>query len=180
MAYFLSIVLIMASWLVPPDKDARNFRLRTLEGERVSLNQFQGKVLLLHFWATWSSPSTAELERLQDLHKKYRSRGLRVLAIAVDDSRDRVRQFISRHPFQLLVAHDRKARVAASYQVETIPSTFLIDRDGRIRAVYRGGRSETYFADLVYRIEKLLAEKATTKSKKVTSSFADLVLGVWP
>ena len=179
MAYVMSTFLLMTALLMPPDREARNFRLRTLDGERITLSQFHGQVLLMHFWATWSTASQTPLKRLEALQAKYLARGFRVLAVSVDDRAKQAGDFVRQHQIGLQVAHDRKGRVAASYRVETIPSTFLIDRDGRIRVIYRG-RLQDSFADMVRQVEKLLDEQSTTKNKKLTSSFANLVLGDWP
>lgn len=112
---------------------APNFDLASLDGKRVKLSDYRGKVVLLNFWATWCSPCKTEMPWFVDLQKKYGNDGLVVLGVAMDDSStSRIAEFASEVGvnYPILLGNDQ---ISDDYgNVQYLPTTFYIDRDGKI------------------------------------------------
>jgi peroxiredoxin/Tfp pilus assembly protein PilF len=118
-------------------KKAPAFQLKNLDGVTVSSSSFQGKVLVLDFWATWCGPCVAELPKLQDLFKKYeRNPGVRVVAINTEVNDKEVKKFIEKRGFTFPVLMDKGT--TAVYGVQGIPALFVVDRTGLIRYKHEG------------------------------------------
>ncbi|MBA4377383.1 MAG: hypothetical protein C0395_01780 [Gemmatimonas sp.] len=122
---------------------APDFTLETVAGDRTTLGEAlaHGPVIL-DFWATWCGPCRQALPALQVLHERYASRGLSVLAVSVDEPRNRPKIGATARALGLTipVLIDTEKRASQLYRVEAVPMTFLIDREGRIRSLHRGYR----------------------------------------
>jgi peroxiredoxin len=112
---------------------APDFELASLDGRKVKLSDYRGKAVLLNFWATWCSPCKVEMPWFVDLQKKYGNDGLVVLGVAMDDSdTPKIAQFASEMGvnYPVLLGTDK---VSEQYgNVQFLPTTFYIDREGRI------------------------------------------------
>ncbi len=106
------------------------FTLPDVQGTMHALPK--GEVLLLNFWATWCPPCRREIPSMALLHDKYASRGLKIIAVSVDQRREDLVDFMKeyRMPFQVL--HDADSAVSRQYGVFRYPESFLIDRDGKV------------------------------------------------
>jgi peroxiredoxin len=114
-------------------KPAPDFQLASLDGKNLKLSDYHGKAVLLNFWATWCEPCKIEMPWFVDLQKKYGPQGLQVLGIAMDDASPKdIAEFAQkmRVNYPIVVG---KEEVGAKYGgVQFLPSTFYIDRDGKI------------------------------------------------
>ena len=109
------------------------------DDQRVDLTALRGRVVLLNFWATWCAGCEIEMPRLVEWQDKYRAEGLSIVGVSMDDSSEPVRVFLSEHRVNYpIVMGDEKLGLAYG-GVLGLPVTFLIDREGRIRARYQGG-----------------------------------------
>lgn len=113
-----------------------------LDGKGVRLSKLRGKVVLVDFWASWCAPCREELPVLDALYKKYRARGLEVIAVNQDRSRAKLTQFLRRVPLSFPVVHDENGSVAGRYSPPKMPSSYLIDRRGLVRHVQAGFRAK--------------------------------------
>lgn len=105
----------------------------TLTGDSVHLGAANEPVTVMNVWATWCTSCREEMQDLQGLQNEYRSRGVRVLGISVDEADGiRVRKFVEKEKLTFDIVHDQEGRVQGLYQVSGIPNTFIIARDGRI------------------------------------------------
>jgi peroxiredoxin len=117
------------------------FELADLSAGTVSLDRYRGKVLLLHFWATFCGPCRREMPQLQALWRQYRERGLVVLGIAADrGSVSVIREFVHDSGITFPVLQDRDGTVRNRYEVVVLPTTYLVGRDGRITGRAPGSR----------------------------------------
>lgn len=97
-----------------------------------------GKVVVVHFWATWCMPCTRSFPALQALYTKLRARGLEVIAVSVDDEKDGIADFAKRHGATFPVGWDEGHKVTEGYKVQSMPSTYVIDRRGSIVNTHAG------------------------------------------
>ncbi len=114
-------------------KVSPDFTLQSLDGKAVHLSDFRGKAILLNFWATWCEPCKVEMPWIVDLQKKYASKGLQVVGVAMDDaSPDEISKFTQQMGVNYPVVIG-KDEVADSYGgLPFLPTTFYIGRDGKI------------------------------------------------
>ncbi len=128
--------------------------MRDLDGGSWRLADHRGRVVLVNFWASWCPPCREETPGFVRLAAEYRDRGLDVAGVTMDDSDAPVRQFVRsyRVPYPVLLPPANSPLLAA---IDSLPTTFLVDRQGRIAKNYVGAVSESVVkAD----VERLLAE----------------------
>lgn len=95
-----------------------------------SLSDYRGSVIILNFWATWCPPCKAEMPSLEALQRKYRDKGLVVIAMNDYEDPNMVKKFLKKNNYDFLVLFDPTGRVSESYQAPFLPTTFIIDRHG--------------------------------------------------
>lgn len=130
-----------------PSAPAPDFTLRTLDGQKLRLGEQRGRVVMVNFWATWCGPCRQEMPHLNKLYEKYRSSGFVLLGVNVDDDTRQAAGVASRLGVTFPVLPDADKRVSRQYDLSAMPSTVLIDRDGRVRYLHRGyqnGFENTY------------------------------------
>lgn len=138
---------------VKPGKDrheAPDFTLKDSDGKTVHLTDYRGKVVLLDFWATWCPPCKVEIPWLIDLERKNKDRGFEVLGVSMDDEGwDVVKPFMREvgMNYRVVIGNDTTAEMYGN--VESLPETFLIDRDGKIAAIHIGLANRKDFEDEV-------------------------------
>jgi len=114
------------------------FSLRDTEGNTVSLERFQGKVVLLNFWATWCRSCKEELPGIDSLHKKYSSQGFTVLSVCIERSEAAVNKYLQKRQVSFPVLLDKNGEIADTYLLSGLPASFLIGKDGIIRHKHLG------------------------------------------
>jgi peroxiredoxin len=147
---------------VKPDKDrkdAPDFTLKDAEGKPVHLSDYKGKVVLLDFWATWCGPCKIEIPWFMEMQRKNKDRGFEVLGVSMDDEGwEVVKPFLADLSinYRLVIGNDQTAQLYGG--VDALPTTFLIDRSGKIAAVHVGLANKKDFEDGV---EQLLETNAS-------------------
>jgi peroxiredoxin len=114
-------------------KPAPNFTLKDASGNSVKLSDFRGKVVLLNFWATWCGPCALEIPWFVEFQQQMKSRGLEVVGVSMDDEGwPAIKPFIAAHKvnYHVLLGDDSISQLYGG--VDSLPTTFIIDRDGRI------------------------------------------------
>ena len=114
-------------------KPAPDFQLNTLDGQSVSLSDLKGKPVLLNFWATWCGPCRIEMPFLQQIYDEWRGRGLVLLAINIGENPSQIAEFMQSQGLSFPVLLDSDGEIAQKYNIQYIPSTFFIDKDGIIQ-----------------------------------------------
>jgi len=132
------------------------FRLTALSAEPIALQTFRDKVVLVNFWATWCTPCRTEMPMLAGWYLQLRDQGFVVLGVVQQEGRGDVRAFVRRLHIPYPIALDESGAVSARYNVIGLPTSFLIDRGGTIRAVHIGILSTGF---LSHRITPLLQER---------------------
>jgi thiol-disulfide isomerase/thioredoxin len=139
------LVLGLAAWRIwpqasaalgvaPGSAEAPPVSVTTLDGDRIALRDLRGKVVLVNFWATWCAPCRMEMPSFQRVYDDLRDDGFVVLGIATDrGDGSAVRRFVSERDIRYPVARTTPEIDAAFGGIGTIPTSVLIDREGRIR-----------------------------------------------
>jgi len=112
---------------------APDFQLQNLDGQTVSLGNLQGKPVLINFWATWCSPCVSEMPYIQEIYEEWADKGLVVVAINLGESSSKAEEFMQSYNLSFTVLLDTKKDVAQKYNIQYIPTTFFIDKDGIIQ-----------------------------------------------
>jgi thiol-disulfide isomerase/thioredoxin len=121
-----------------------------------------GKVVLVDFWASWCAPCKASFPSYSRLNADYAGRGLAIVAVSVDDSPTAFAGFVAKMRPTFATLNDANHRLVGVVQVPTMPTSYLIDRAGRVRYVHAGFHGGDTERDLRREIETLLAEKEAT------------------
>jgi thiol-disulfide isomerase/thioredoxin len=124
------------------------------------LEAYAGKVVLLDFWASWCSPCLQSFPWMNELQQKHGGEGLVVLAVNLDQDRKLAEAFLGKAPAKFRVEYDAAGDVARQFQVQAMPTSFLIDRQGKVR-VRHAGFKEKQRQEREQQIVQLLKEPAT-------------------
>lgn len=111
---------------------AQDFKLKDLSGNEVSLSSFKGKNVLLNFWATWCPPCKSEMPDMEKLYQETKDSDLVILAVNIGEDRDTVKGFIDKNKYNYRILLDSDTSVSEKYTITSIPTTYLIDKDGNI------------------------------------------------
>ncbi len=110
---------------------APDFTLENMQGEKVNLSQYRGKVVIVNFWATWCPPCRTEMPSMEVLHETFKDDGLVLLAINVEQSGAKVvSEFLKESPYSFPILLDEQNQTQNSYTVFQYPSSFIVDREG--------------------------------------------------
>jgi len=138
---------------------ASDFELQDMDEELVKLSDYKGKVVLLNFWATWCPPCIREMPSMERLHQQVDAEGFKVIAVNQMEDIDQVFAFTGQldvdPTFEILF--DSTSEVSRDYAVRGLPTTYLIDKAGKIRYRAVGGR-EFDHAEVIKIIKGLIAE----------------------
>ena len=136
-------------------KPARDIALKGLDGKEIKISALKGKVVLLDFWATWCPPCRAEIPHFKELYDAYKSQGLEIVGLSVREKPDAVKAFVKQNGVQYPIGITSGKEEKAYGGIQGIPTTFLIDKKGRIAEKYLGYHEKKVFED---KIKSLLAE----------------------
>lgn len=122
---------------------APDFTLPTFPDDaKISLQDFKGRVVYLDFWATWCPPCRKSFPWMDEMHERYKEDGLTIIAVSVDKKRELIEEFIKKMEPAFIIAHDPAGKVAKSYKLRGMPSSYLIDRNGVLAKVHMGFRKK--------------------------------------
>jgi cytochrome c biogenesis protein CcmG/thiol:disulfide interchange protein DsbE len=151
---------------VKPEKDRKSapeFSLKDVHGRTVKLSDYKGKVILLNFWATWCGPCKIEIPWFIDFEQKFKDRGFAVLGVSMDeDGWDAVKPYIEKHKvnYRVVVGSDEVADLYGG--VSSLPTSFVLDRQGKIADVHVGLVSKSVYQN---EIEQLLDNKSDIQAE---------------
>lgn len=127
---------------------APDFALKSSTGENLRLSEYRGDVVMINFWATWCGPCRQEMPLLDELYTRYERVGFNLLGINIDDDPRRAMQMVEDLGVSFPVLFDTRKEVSKLYNVEAMPVTILVDREGNVRYVHHGykpGYEDKYF-----------------------------------
>ena len=146
------------------DKIAPAIQAVDLNGQPINLQDYQGKVVYLDFWASWCPPCAKSFPELNQLYNELKEEGFEIIALSVDKHKKDLDKFLEKHPVDFLIAWDKKGISPERYHVQTMPSGFLIDRQGIMRYKFRGFKQGSEQKIKQY-AQMLLDEKATSATE---------------
>jgi peroxiredoxin len=153
-------------------KGAPDFTLKDASGAAVKLSDYRGKVVLLNFWATWCGPCKVEIPWFIDFEKQYKDRDFAVLGVSMDDDGWKsVKPYVAdkKINYRVVIGSDEVTTLYGG--VDSLPTTFIIDRDGRVASVHIGLVSKLTYQD---EITKLLESPHDGKKLEVPKTGASI------
>ncbi len=142
----IAVVVIVLSQkqkftLMAPGAEAIDFTLPDLEGEKHTLSKLRGNVVFLNFWATWCGPCKDEIPSMQVMHKRFKGKPFKIVAVSIDTADDNVvRKFADGFGISFLILHDQKGSLKNTYKTTGVPETFIIDQNGIVAEKVWGPR----------------------------------------
>ncbi len=117
---------------------APDFVLKSATGENLRLSEYRGDVVMINFWATWCGPCRQEMPLLDELYGRYQRVGFNLLGVNIDDDSRRAMAMVNELGISFPVLFDEDKKVSKLYEVEAMPLTLLLDREGTVRHVHHG------------------------------------------
>jgi peroxiredoxin len=137
---------------------APDFSLETLEGTSVSLKDYRGRPVLINFWASWCPPCRSEMPAMEKMYREFKNTRFEILAVNVTNQ-DRladVESFVDQHQLSFPIPLDRTGQISELYRINSLPTSFFVDKNGVIQKVIIGGPMREA---LIYRqVENLLED----------------------
>jgi peroxiredoxin len=119
-------------------------RIRTLNGAPFSLDSLKGQIVVLDFWASWCVPCRTSFTFFNSLQSKYGAKGLQVLGLTLEEDDDTVRDFLDDVPAQFTILRDPTGQAGEAFGVVAMPTTFLLDTEGRVVARFEGSDARVH------------------------------------
>lgn len=159
---FLLAALVACAWPALADVAtplAPAFTLASRAGGEVSLADLKGQVVMINFWASWCGPCRQEFPALDQIYAKYKPMGFTLVAINVESEKADAEKFLAATPASFPILFDPGNKVSGSYGVSAMPTTVLVDRQGRVRWLHRAYKPGDE-AKYIEQIRAVLREKA--------------------
>ncbi|MGC4028401.1 MAG: TlpA disulfide reductase family protein [Steroidobacteraceae bacterium] len=137
-ALLVAALLSTPALAVAPSGPAPDFRLPSMAGKPVSLDQYKGQVVMINFWASWCGPCRQEMPLLEQLHKKYKPLGFTMIGVNVEPDSTLAADWLKATPVTFPILFDTQSEVSKLYAVAGMPSTVIVDRKGNLRWLHRG------------------------------------------
>ena len=125
---------------VPPAKDPVRINLKDMNGNNISLSDFKGKIVFLNFWTTWCPTCRIEMPSMEKLHQKLKNKNFAMVTINLQESASQVKAFFKEFKLTFTALLDSTGEVGASFGIRAIPTTYIIDKTGRIIGLVSGPR----------------------------------------
>lgn len=148
-------VFFAASASANPAPDCRLSRYQ--DGTPLNIAGFKGKVTYVDFWASWCGPCLQSFPFMAETYKEFKPKGFELIAVNLDEEREAADAFLAKQHADFTIASDPAGDCPRQYDVQAMPSSFLIDRKGNIRHVHLGFREKDK-AEIRAQIEALLSE----------------------
>ncbi len=130
---------------------APDFVLKSSTGENLRLSEYRGDVVMINFWATWCGPCRQEMPLLDELYGRYQRVGFSLLGVNIDDDSRRAMAMVKELGVRFPVLFDEEKKVSKLYEVEAMPMTILLDREGTVRHIhygYKPGYEQKYLNEI--------------------------------
>jgi len=126
-------------------------------------DDLKGKVVLLDFWASWCGPCKESFPVMDELHQKYGSKGLVILAVNVDENAAAMKDFLKDHPVKFIILHDATKKLVGTINIGSMPTSLIIGADGKVVSIHKGFHGKETAKEYAVEVEKLLSGNVTSK-----------------
>ncbi|GAB1258595.1 TlpA disulfide reductase family protein [Aurantivibrio plasticivorans] len=137
--------------------NAHDFTLSSSLGKNIRLAEERGNVVLINFWATWCGPCRQEMPHLEALYKRYNRAGFTILGVNVEPDPNESKKLLKEIPVSFPILYDTESKVSEMYGVDAMPTTVIVDRNGKMRYLHRGYKPG-YEEDYRKQIRELIRE----------------------
>ncbi len=138
-------------------KTAPDFTLKSDQGDNRKLSEYRGKVVLINFWASWCGPCQQELPKLSELRGLHDDYDFELLAVNIDEEPEKALRLAKKLGINFPILFDESKKVSKLYDIDAMPMTILVDRNGDVRYMHRGYK-ESYLSLYQQQIKKLKYE----------------------
>jgi len=128
-------------------EQAPDFVLEDMKGNNVQLSELKGKGVFLNFWGTWCKPCEKEMPYMERQYSHYKNLGVEILAVNIGESDIAIESFVKKHGLTFPILKDKDRSVTEAYDITPIPTTFLIDKNGKVVKVITGSMTERDIAN---------------------------------
>lgn len=131
--------------------EAPDFALRSSAGPNLRLSEHRGQVVMINFWATWCGPCRQEMPKLDEIFARYEAAGFALLGVNIDEDSARAQRLADELGVTFPLLFDDEQSVSRLYDVQAMPMTVMVDRDGKVRSVhygYRPGMEQRYLDEV--------------------------------
>ncbi len=125
---------------VPHLKDPIQFSLKDVDGKIVKISDYRGKIIFLNFWTTWCPACRIEMPAMEKLHQKLKDKDFVMIAVSLQESAQVVRDFFQKYKLTFTALLDSTGEVGRWFGVRAIPTTYILDRDGKVLGAAMGAR----------------------------------------
>ncbi|MBS2969459.1 thiol-disulfide oxidoreductase ResA [Metabacillus sp. KIGAM252] len=133
--------------------EAPDFVVTDLEGERHQLSEYRGKGVLLNFWGTWCEPCKREMPYMDNQYDHYKNLGVEIIAVNIAESDVAVNSFAKQYGLTFPIGIDKDRQILDEYGVKPLPTTFLIDKTGKVTNIVKGQQTERNIRDMMESIK---------------------------
>lgn len=159
--YLISIALFIFSTSIaqakPISGDAADFTLKSRSGKNLRLSDYRGQVVMLNFWASWCGPCRQEMPIMEKFYKRYKKLGFVILGVNVEEDSSKANGYLRDIRVSFPILYDNTNSTSKLYNVNAMPTTVMIDRNGKMRYLHEGFKSGTE-KEYKKEIRKLLKE----------------------
>ena len=152
-----SLALPLGAHAVGLKESAPDFTLKSLDGSNLRLEEYRGQVVLINFWASWCGPCRQEMPLLDRLHHRYEDTGFAVLGVNVEGEAAPAQGIVDKTNVTFPILIDEGQKVSDMYNLQAMPTTVVVDRDGVVRYIHPGYKpgDEAKYVEVV---KKLIRE----------------------
>ncbi len=135
--FIVSLLFVFSAHAAP----AGSISFKT-ENSTIKLSDYKGKVIYLDFWASWCTPCRKSFPWMNDIQKRYGKKGFEIIAVNLDQEPEKAKAFLDKIPANFTIAYDAEGVSAAAFKIKGMPSSYLIDRTGKITFSHIGFREK--------------------------------------
>jgi peroxiredoxin len=136
-----ALAIAVPAFAVSSSAPAPQFSLGSNVGKAVNLAQYKGQVVMINFWASWCGPCRQEMPLLESIYKKYNKLGFTMLGVNVEPDSNAANKWLEATPVTFPILYDTDSKVSKLYDVAGMPSTVIVDRQGKVRMTHKGYKS---------------------------------------
>ncbi|MBL9137869.1 MAG: TlpA family protein disulfide reductase [Verrucomicrobiales bacterium] len=152
----LAVAALSNSAIAATPKVGEAFPDLTKAGLEGGLPDLSGKIVLVDFFASWCGPCQESFPAMEELQKKYGSKGLVIVAVNEDQKREDMDSFLKQHKVTFTIVRDPGSGLVSKVRIPTMPTSFLLDKEGKVRAMHRGFKGKETLRKYEEDIEALL------------------------